>query len=215
MFAALALTLALALTPAVTPPPPGGDVDYRTGGAVTPVRGVDVVVRDRTARPAAGRYNVCYVNAFQTQPDAAPFWRRHWSLVLRRGGRPVADEAWGEWLLDIRTPAKRAALARIVGPWIDGCARSGYDAVETRQPRLLVAQPRAGDPGAGQGLRPHARPAGAPAQARGRPEELVRARRHHAGLRLRGGRGVRALRRVRGLRGVVRQAGAGDRVPPR
>lgn len=130
VFAALALTLALALTPGVTPPPPGGDVDYQLGGAVTPVRGVDVVVRDRTARPAAGRYNVCYVNAFQTQPDAAPFWRQHWSLVLERAGRPVADEAWGEWLLDIRTPARRAALARIVGPWIDGCARSGYDAVE-------------------------------------------------------------------------------------
>jgi len=37
-------------------------------------------------------------------------------LALRRGGgRPVVDSAWGEWLLNIRTPRKRVRLARIVG----------------------------------------------------------------------------------------------------
>ncbi|KRC48794.1 MULTISPECIES: endo alpha-1,4 polygalactosaminidase [unclassified Nocardioides] len=130
MISALVLSVVLALAPTVTPPPGGGDVDYQLGGAVRPDPRVEIVVRDRNAAPARGRYNVCYVNGFQTQPDEARFWRQRWSLVLKRGGRPVLDEAWGEWLLDIRTPTKRAALARIVGRWIDGCARNGYDAVE-------------------------------------------------------------------------------------
>lgn len=132
VLAALALSVALALAPAPTPTPPPGnaDVDYQLGGVATPAPNVDVVVRDRRARPAAGRYNVCYVNAFQTQPDEAALWRRHPSLVLRRDGRPVEDSAWGEWLLDIRSTVKREALMRIVGPWIDRCARDGFDAVE-------------------------------------------------------------------------------------
>lgn len=130
MFSALALSVVLTLAPAVTPPPGGGDVDYQLGGAIRPAARVDVVVRDRMAPPAPGRYNVCYVNGFQTQPDEAAFWRDRWSLVLKKDGRAVVDEAWGEWLLDIRTTTKRAALARIVGRWIDGCARAGFDAVE-------------------------------------------------------------------------------------
>jgi hypothetical protein len=128
-----ALLLALVLGVAPTPPTPlpgGADVDYQLGGAVAPAPNVGVVVRDRRAAPAAGRYNVCYVNAFQTQPDEARLWRRHRALVLRDGGRPVVDSAWGEWLLDIRTPERRGRLARIVGRWIDRCARDGYDAVE-------------------------------------------------------------------------------------
>ena len=91
---------------------------------------VGIVVRDRKAPPSPGRYNVCYVNGFQTQPDERGFWKRHPALVLRNGRRPVVDSAWGEWLLDLRTPAKRAALARIVGTWTRGCADDGYDAVE-------------------------------------------------------------------------------------
>jgi hypothetical protein len=108
----------------------GPDVDYQLGGASAVPANVGIVVRDRSAAPAPGRYNVCYVNGFQTQPDERAFWRAHWSLVLKRAGRPVVDADWGEWLLDTRTAANRARLARIVGRWIDGCARSGYDAVE-------------------------------------------------------------------------------------
>jgi hypothetical protein len=51
-------------------------------------------------------------------------------LVLRKQGRPVVDGAWGEWLLDIGTPAKRRALAKIVGRWTARCAEDGFDAVE-------------------------------------------------------------------------------------
>ncbi len=101
-------------------------------------------MRDRRARPAPGRYNVCYVNGFQTQADERRFWRKRMHLVLRRDGRPVVDGAWQEWLLDVRTPAKRRALARIVGRWVAGCAVDGFDAVDldnldsfTRSRRLL------------------------------------------------------------------------------
>ena len=37
----------------------------------------------------------------------------------------VIDEDWQEPLLDISTRDKRAALAQVVGKWIDGCATSG------------------------------------------------------------------------------------------
>ncbi len=118
--------------PDVVVPDPARDWAYQIGGAATPAAGVGTVVRDRSDPPAGGAYNVCYVNAFQTQPNERRLWRSsgHWDLVLKRDGRPVVDGAWGEWLLDTRTPAKRARIARIVGRWIDGCARDGYDAVE-------------------------------------------------------------------------------------
>jgi hypothetical protein len=111
-------------------PPADADWDYQLGGDRPVPDRVGTVVRDRTSDPIAGKYNVCYVNGFQTQPDAKRFWRKHWRLVLKKDGRPVVDGAWGEWLLDIRTPAKRKALGRIVGGWTAGCAEDGYDAVE-------------------------------------------------------------------------------------
>ncbi|CAI9404964.1 endo alpha-1,4 polygalactosaminidase [Nocardioides sp. T2.26MG-1] len=116
--------------PPVDPLPTGTDVDYQLGGARSVPEHVGIVVRDREATPADGRYNVCYVNGFQTQPGQRRFWRAHWRLVLKYDGRPVEDEAWGEWLLDVRTKAKRAALARIVGGWAGGCAADGFAAVE-------------------------------------------------------------------------------------
>jgi Glycoside-hydrolase family GH114 len=114
----------------VTTPPTGVGWDYQLGGDRPVPDRVGIVVRDRTSAPLPGEYNVCYVNGFQTQPGAKRFWRRHWSLVLKKDGRPVVDGAWGEWLLDVRTPAKRKALGRIVGRWTAGCADHGYDAVE-------------------------------------------------------------------------------------
>ncbi|RNL63240.1 hypothetical protein EFK50_16235 [Nocardioides marmoriginsengisoli] len=114
----------------VTPLPTAGDADYQLGGTRSVPESVTIVVRDRRAAPVPDRYNICYVNGFQTQPDERRFWRKHGGLVLKRNGRPVVDEGWGEWLLDTRTPAKRQRLATILGRWIDGCARSGFDAVE-------------------------------------------------------------------------------------
>jgi hypothetical protein len=134
------LAAALAIVAIGAGPAPAGaeptlpsdtDVDYQLGGAWDGVPAeVGIVVRDRRDEPLAGRHNVCYVNGFQTQPDERRFWRRHWRLVLKRDGRPVRDAAWGEWLLDLRTPAKRRALARIVGRWTERCARDGFDSVE-------------------------------------------------------------------------------------
>jgi hypothetical protein len=123
LFAAAALAV-----PAL---PTGTDVDYQLGGAADPPANVGIVVRDRTEPPAAGRFNVCYVNGFQTQPDERRFWRKHEDLLLHDAeGHLVVDEAWGETLLDVRTAAKRRALARIEGRWVRGCARHGYAAVE-------------------------------------------------------------------------------------
>ena len=42
----------------------------------------------------------------------------------------MIDADWNEMLIDITTPAKRTAVAAIVGGWIDGCAAAGFDALE-------------------------------------------------------------------------------------
>jgi Glycoside-hydrolase family GH114 len=123
-------------TPAagVVLPTPDVDWDYQIGGAFAPAAGVTLVSRDRNDAPLPGAYNVCYVNAFQTQADEKAFWvdhPAHWSLVLKdAAGHPVVDGRWGEFLLDTRTADKRTRLARIVGRWIAGCATDGFDGVE-------------------------------------------------------------------------------------
>jgi hypothetical protein len=131
----LALTAVLLLAvagpaSAREPLPVGTHVDYQLGGVRPVPRSVGIVVRDRLAPPIPRRYNVCYVNGFQTQADERGFWERHPALVLRRNGKRVVDSAWGEWLLDIRTPQKRSQLAAIVRTWTRTCLHQGYDAVE-------------------------------------------------------------------------------------
>ncbi len=107
-------------------------MDYQLGGAYTPPAGVQWVSRDRNASIAPGLYNVCYVNGFQIQPDEESFWLDdHPDLILRdASGDPVIDPDWDEMLMDVGTPEKRAAIAAIVGGWIEGCARDGFDAIE-------------------------------------------------------------------------------------
>jgi hypothetical protein len=124
--------------------PVGPDVDYQLGGARSVPANVGIVVRDRTAHPVAGRYNVCYVNGFQTQTSEKRFWNKRPGLILKRHGHRVVDSAWGEWLLDIRTPHKRQRLAGIMRTWVRGCAAHGFEAVEfdnldsfTRSHRLI------------------------------------------------------------------------------
>lgn len=106
--------------------------DYQIGAPYTPASGVKVISRDRSAKPAKGLYNICYVNAFQAQPDALSWWQEnHPGLILKdKNNHTVMDENWGEALLDTSTGAKRNELAAIVGRWIDGCAKSGFQAVE-------------------------------------------------------------------------------------
>ena len=121
-----------AARPAVALPPVAGVFDYQLGGSYRPASDVQIVDRDRTSSPAAERYSICYINAFQTQADEHSFWtRQHPHLLLRRDGRLVQDPGWpGEYVLDTSSADKRAGLAHIVGSWIDGCARKGFDAVE-------------------------------------------------------------------------------------
>ena len=124
--------LAAALVaPALALLPTGTHVDYQLGGSAPAPADVGIVVRDREAPPHEGRYNVCYVNGFQTQAHEKAFWLKRPALVLRnRDGDPVVDEAWGEWLLDLRTRDKRKRIARIVTRWTAACADDGYAAVE-------------------------------------------------------------------------------------
>ncbi len=116
-----------------TLPPVNARADYQLGGPYTPARGVTLVTRDFTVAPARGAYNICYVNAFQTQPELSSWWlTKHPTLLLRTSkGRVVGDPDWpGEMLLDTSTSAKRASLAAIMGSWFSRCAKLGYRAVE-------------------------------------------------------------------------------------
>jgi hypothetical protein len=115
------------------PLPTGVGVDYQLGGGYTPADGVEIVVRDSTDSAAEGLYSVCYVNAFQTQPQEADLWTNDRAeLLLRDGdGDPVIDPGWpDEMILDISTSENRIAIAEIFGKTIAGCASDGFEAVE-------------------------------------------------------------------------------------
>jgi hypothetical protein len=109
--------------------PVNGSLDYQLGGAYPPPTGVTIVTRDRNDAPAAGLYNICYINGYQTQPGEEGQWEA--DLILRDGsGDPVIDPNWGEMLLDVSTADKRTRIAEKVGGWIEKCAADGFDAVE-------------------------------------------------------------------------------------
>lgn len=131
-------------------PPSNGGFDYQLGGAYEPTGDTMIVARDRTEAPDPDRYNICYVNGFQTQPDEAEMWLgENPDLLLRNSdGSPVIDPEWpDEYILDTSTPEQRERLLAIVGEWIDGCADSGFQAVEidnldtySRFPASLTAE---------------------------------------------------------------------------
>jgi hypothetical protein len=133
---------------AVTLPPVNGQFDYQIGGDYTPLASVAIVDRDRSAASVSGKYNICYVNAFQTQPGEASFWTdSHSDLLLKNSkGKYVIDPDWpDEYILDTSTAAKRNGIASIINGWIDGCASKGYQAIEpdnldswTRSKNLLT-----------------------------------------------------------------------------
>ncbi len=119
-------------TPKVTAPPVNGRFDYQIGGAYPPAAGVSIVDRDWHETPAAGRYTICYVNAFQTQAEDRTWWTaKHDDLLLKKNGKLVEDPDWpGEYMLDTSTAAKRAAIASIEDAWLDSCAGKGFQGVE-------------------------------------------------------------------------------------
>ncbi|MGQ4511300.1 endo alpha-1,4 polygalactosaminidase [Streptomyces sp. DW26H14] len=136
--------VASAASSGVTLPPVHAGFDYQIGGAYTPPAGVDVVSRDHTDSPAAGKYNICYVNAFQAQPGSEDDWGSN-LLLHDANGDVVYDDNWGEALLDVSTAAKQKAVAAKVDAWIDDCASKGFNAVEpdnfdsyTRSGKLLT-----------------------------------------------------------------------------
>lgn len=137
-------------------PPVEGVFDYQLGGAYDQVDTgsgpvtIDVVVRDATAQPLPGAYNVCYVNGFQTQPGDAGFWRDHDTLLLHdEAGAPVVDPDWpDEYLLDPSTNEQRAGILDIIGGVIDDCAQDGFDAVEIDNLDTWTRFPQIEKPGA-------------------------------------------------------------------
>ncbi|MFE0677557.1 endo alpha-1,4 polygalactosaminidase [Streptomyces sp. NPDC058867] len=125
----------------VTPPPVRAGFDYQLGGAYDPPEGVSVVARDRTAEPAEGLYNICYINGFQAQPGEARDWDA--DLLLRdSSGEVVMDEDWGEAMLDVGTEAKRERIADTMYEWIDDCAEQGFQAVEPDNYDTFARAPR-------------------------------------------------------------------------
>ncbi|KAL0574122.1 hypothetical protein V5O48_007830 [Marasmius crinis-equi] len=130
----LALSFFICGTNAVVPLPANGKFDYQIGGAYPPASDVAVVTRDRTDSPVPGKYNICYVNAFQTQDGEQSFWQSSQNdhLLLRRSnGQYFIDPDWpDEFILDTSTATKRQELATIVNGWIDGCQQKGFNAIE-------------------------------------------------------------------------------------
>ena len=145
-------TMAPSLVPTTLPPPPiasdlptppttplawtlprrGGYFDYQLGGDYPPAAEVEVVVRDWFAgEPAVGLYNICYVNAFQTQPpdeSDRPDERDGWPASVVSS---FEDPDWpGEFIIDLGTVEQRAAAASFVNTMIDTCKAKGFDAVE-------------------------------------------------------------------------------------
>lgn len=114
----------------ITVPPVGGAPDYQLGAAYPPAAAVAVVARDRTAAPPADKYGICYINAFQTQPGQRGAWPAE-VLLRNPDGSAMHDPDWpDEVLLDTRTPDQRDTIADVLSSWIQGCAESGYEAVE-------------------------------------------------------------------------------------
>jgi hypothetical protein len=113
--------------------PAGAAADYQLGGAYQPPPGATLLVRDSTATPAAGLYNVCYVNGFQTQPADRDLWltQRRDLILFGADQAPLIDSNWpDELIVDTSTPAKRDRLTAIFASTITGCAQAGFNAVE-------------------------------------------------------------------------------------
>ncbi|RZU65149.1 glycosyl hydrolase family 114 [Microterricola gilva] len=114
-------------------PPTSGGFDYQLGGAYDTAAPAAVVVRDVTAQPLPGAYNVCYVNGFQTQPGDAELWTAERGELLLRDadGAFVIDPNWpDEYILDPSSESSRRAIFGFIAPLISECAEKGFDAVD-------------------------------------------------------------------------------------
>ncbi|KAI6170772.1 hypothetical protein M3Y97_01109900 [Aphelenchoides bicaudatus] len=135
---------------AVTLPPIHGRFDYQIGGNYTPKSDVAIVARDKSAPRASKIYSICYINAFQTQPNEKEFWTSKYSdlLLKNSNGELIEDPEWeDEYIFDTSVDEKRTALFGIVKKWIDECAKKEYNAIEpdnldsyTRSENLLTKE---------------------------------------------------------------------------
>lgn len=108
----------------VRPPPSGAAFDYQLGGDAPLPAGVTIVARDWQAGtpPGGGVYAICYVNAFQSQPDV------EWPAEVVT---EFEDPAWpGEFVIDLSTAASRGTALQRSQEMLDTCASKGFDAVE-------------------------------------------------------------------------------------
>ena len=97
-----------------TRPPIGAYFDYQLGGDYPPAAQVGIVTRDWFAgAPQPGLYNICYVNAFQTQPGERSLWPVGTVTDLEDPGFP------GEYLVDISTANQRQQAASFLTAQIE------------------------------------------------------------------------------------------------
>lgn len=115
---------------AVRLPTPNVGFDYQIGGAFAPAPSVGIVSRDRKASPSSAPYDVCYVNAFQTEATPGdPDHEDNWPPGVVWDEREDPD--WpGEHPIDIGTNANRRTAAEFVNSRLEHCAQQGFDAVE-------------------------------------------------------------------------------------
>ncbi|KAI6177326.1 Alpha-galactosidase [Aphelenchoides bicaudatus] len=133
LFALFASIVAVVNAVNVTLPPIHGRFDYQIGGPYKPKASVKIVDRDHSVSPVSGLYNLCYVNAFQTQPEQKKMWKTQYPDLLLKtaSGKLVQDPGWpGEFMLDTRTNSSRDGLFNVVKAWIDECAQKGFQAIE-------------------------------------------------------------------------------------
>ena len=104
--------------------PPVAPFDYQLADDLPLPDGVQVVMRDwQDGKPAGPDvYDVCYVNAFQSQPEV------EWPAELVSS---IEDPEWpGEFVIDLSTPGNRGLAAGTVELMVERCAAEGFDAVE-------------------------------------------------------------------------------------
>lgn len=117
-------------------PPVGAQFDYQLGGTYQPDVPVKIVMRDRSKFADGRRYNICYLNALQTQPDpmegGLSWWKQHHGdlLVKKPNGDVVIDEEWNEGVLDVSTDDKRRRILDIQKKWIKDCKTAMFKGVE-------------------------------------------------------------------------------------
>ena len=116
-------------------PPVDAGFDYQLGEAYPPPDGVTVVARDWfLSSPLEGGYSICYVNAYQTQPDDESIERpdelEGWPPGLVLTDLPD-DPSWpGEKLVDLSSADRRERAANHVSPMLEACSEKGFDGVE-------------------------------------------------------------------------------------